>query len=271
MFAWITPPIRQRLHALDRRLSARSQTLESFFHARLDRILLWWVLFASFVTGLRLAFPATPFHGDQGSMASAWLPYALVVFAPALAIWMGARLFPKGRIFPQPDIRLSRYGRWTAVNAREAHANTLFGTSGLMASLILGLIINIPVRTVEFLMAIPALGSHAPEWFSAIFMLMLADTVLLCALYGFAFMMALRHAPLFPRFLLWVWGVDILAQLGISSLVAGFAETPPEVESALATLLTGNIQKACISAALWLPYLIISDRVNVTFRSRLRV
>jgi hypothetical protein len=35
-------------------------------------------------------------------------------------------------------------------------------------------------------------------------------------------------------------------------------------------LLDNNVKKVLISAALWLPYLLLSRRVNVTFRHRLR-
>ena len=38
----------------------------------------------------------------------------------------------------------------------------------------------------------------------------------------------------------------------------------------MANLVDGNIRKVLISAAIWLPYLILSERVNVTFRHRSR-
>jgi hypothetical protein len=34
-------------------------------------------------------------------------------------------------------------------------------------------------------------------------------------------------------------------------------------------MLEGNLKKVLISAAIWLPYLILSDRVNVTYRQRI--
>ena len=45
---------------------------------------------------------------------------------------------------------------------------------------------------------------------------------------------------------------------------------PADVANALQSLLEGNIKKVLISGLVWLPYLILSDRVNVTFRQRVR-
>ena len=39
--------------------------------------------------------------------------------------------------------------------------------------------------------------------------------------------------------------------------------------AALGSLLSGNVTKVLISAAIWLPYLILSERVNLTYRLRL--
>jgi hypothetical protein len=41
------------------------------------------------------------------------------------------------------------------------------------------------------------------------------------------------------------------------------------VAGALHHLLYGNVEKVLISVAIWLPYLLLSRRVNVTYRSRI--
>ena len=84
----------------------------------------------------------------------------------------------------------------------------------------------------------------------------------------FAFALALRMVALFPRFLAVIWGVVLLMQIGIAQWIARVDDVPHAVEMALADLLTGNVKKVLISAALWLPYLLVSERVNVTFRNR---
>ena len=53
-----------------------------------------------------------------------------------------------------------------------------------------------------------------------------------------------------------------------AELVAGTPGLPPAVAGALHDLLDGNVKKVLISVALWLPYLLLSRRVNLTYRSR---
>jgi hypothetical protein len=79
--------------------------------------------------------------------------------------------------------------------------------------------------------------------------------------------MALRRVALFPRFLALVWLLDLTAQLLVAQAATAVG-LPPSVAGALHGLLALNVQKVLISVALWAPYLILSKRVNVTFRHR---
>jgi hypothetical protein len=56
----------------------------------------------------------------------------------------------------------------------------------------------------------------------------------------------------------------------IARRMAAVDSLPEEVVSPLVELLQGNVIKVLISIAIWLPYLIVSRRVNLTYRSRLR-
>lgn len=253
---------------ISQRLYGKSVRLVAALQVNLHSIAAIWILLISFACGLRLAFAAT--HVDPGlGMLNNALPYVAVVGAPVATLFFALRLFPAGQLYAQPAIRLSRYGRWRRVNCLEARSLPAFGATGLMASLLVGMLLNVPVRTAEFLLAIPALGSHAPGWFQMLFHIMVADVVIMSSLYVFAFVMAIRLVPFFPRFLLLVWGIDLLAQLGIAKLVSSIPAVPVAVEGALLDMLEGNLKKVLISAAIWLPYLILSDRVNVTYRQRI--
>lgn len=54
----------------------------------------------------------------------------------------------------------------------------------------------------------------------------------------------------------------------MGQIVGGTAGLPLGVGDALSSLLQGNLQKVMISMAIWLPYLILSERVNLTYRAR---
>ncbi|GLV25623.1 DUF2569 domain-containing protein [Sphingobium sp. TomTYG45] len=249
-------------------LYRKSVALVLSLQLNLERIIAAWVVIAALACGVRLAFPATPYASVPWTSEAGLLPYLLVVGAPVATLLMGLKLFPAGRVHAQPSFRLAKVGRWRKIDCLKAREMSQFGLYGVMASLLLGIALNVPVRTLEFLSAVPALGSYAPGWFVSLYAVMLADVVLLSCLYMFAFAMALRMVPLFPRFLVMVWGADLMAQLGIAQLVARIGDVPHAVELALVDLLSGNIKKVLISAALWLPYLLLSERVNVTFRNR---
>jgi hypothetical protein len=129
-------------------------------------------------------------------------------------------------------------------------------------------LLNIVLRSGEFLLAVPALNGHAPAWGQKFLFLMTGDVVVMSFLYMVCFVMALRSYPYFPRMLLLVWATDIAAQLVIAWQLAATPGLPPQVAGSLGALLDGNVKKVFISVMVWLPYLILSERVNVTYRLR---
>jgi hypothetical protein len=130
------------------------------------------------------------------------------------------------------------------------------------------MMLNVPVRALEYMAAMPPLPADAPAWASALHFAMTFDVVLFGSLYMIAFVAALRRAPLFPRLLAAIWIGDLTMQLFTAELVTRAGGLPPAVADALHGLLDGNVKKVLISVALWLPYLLMSKRVNVTYRHR---
>src|SRR6185369_5810155 len=131
------------------------------------------------------------------------------------------------------------------------------------------MMLNVPVRAAEYFAAMPPLPLHAPRWLSVMHVAMTFDVVLFGSLYMIAFVAALRRVPLFPRLLVAIWIGDLAMQLFTASLVASAGDVPTGVVHALHSMLEGNVKKVLISIALWLPYLLLSTRVNVTYRHRI--
>ena len=233
----------------------------------LPQIMLFWVAFVALAGALRTIFAVSPI--DSGvSFLQTITPYILLGGAPIAAYLIAEQIFPRGGLMQQPEIRLARYGRWRPVNVLTARQHPMFGPTGMMASLLIGMLLNVPVRSLEFLAAVPAMNGNAPLWGQVLLAAMTADVVVMNFLYVVCFVAALRCAPWFPRLLVLAWSLDISSQLAMAHLVGNVAGLPPTVGSAMGALLSGNVQKVMISIMIWSPYLLLSERVNLTYRSR---
>lgn len=254
------------LESIGQRLHARSTALLLSLETRFDRILQGWLLVAGFACAVRIA--TTPASAAGQGVLQIVAPYVFLILAPFVSALLALRWFRDGHLQPQPAIRLAIVGRWRQLALSEAGRHPLYGATGIMVSLLMGMLLNVPVRAAEYLFAMPPVAGSAPAWLSTLYLAMTFDVVVFTSLYAVAFVAALRKVPLFPRLLVAIWIVDVTMQLVIARLVATAGGVPPAVADALQSLLTGNGQKVLISVALWLPYLLLSRRVNVTYRSR---
>jgi hypothetical protein len=232
---------------------------------RLERILIGWLLFAGLCCAVRIAVSPLP-SGTLPALASV-APYLLVITAPFISTMLALRWFARAEDQPQPLIRLAIMGSWRNVGKADARTHPLYGTSGIMVSLLIGMLLNVPVRALEYLAAMPPVGPVSPPWLSTLRFAMTLDVVLFTSLYMIAFVAALRRAPFFPRLLAAIWLGDITMQLATAKMAVA-THLPDGVAVALQGLLEGNLKKVLISVAIWLPYLLLSKRVNVTFRQR---
>lgn len=246
-------------------MRARSAALLFTIDSQLDAILKYWLLLAGLASAARIV--GTP-HTFPLAGFSTLTSYLLLVVAPFASTLLALRWFSDGHLQPQPTMRLARIGRWVRVSRDEAERHPLYGTSGIMVSLIVGMMLNVPVRAVEYLAAMPPIPVDVPRWLSVLHFAMTFDVVAFTSLYMIAFVAALRRVPLFPRLLLAIWFADLAMQLATAQMVAS-THVPEHVAAALQNVLMGNVKKVLISMALWLPYLLLSRRVNVTFRHRL--
>ena len=231
----------------------------------LPKIMTWWLVLALLACFARVR---TSPLGEQAPDITTILPYMLLTCAPLVSMALALTWFENSDRQPQPETRLARVGSWRTVGAAEARRHPLYGTSGIMVSLLLGILLNVPVRAAEYLAATPAISGHVPAWLGTLHLMMTLDVLVMSSLYTVAFVAALRRVPLFPRLLVAIWAIDLLMQLSIAQAVAASGDLPRPIATVLGTMLDGNVKKVLISAALWSPYLLLSRRVNVTFRSR---
>ena len=257
---------RPMLERFSQKMNARSAALLVSLDNRLDRILVYWLLASGLIATARLSFsaPTLPI-----ASFSTFLSYMLLIVAPFASTLLALRWFADGDRQPQPSIRLAAFGKWHQLSLTQAKRHRLYGASGIMVSLLVGMMLNVPMRVLEYLVAIPPLPVATPPWLSALHFAMTFDAVLFSSLYMIAFVAALRRAPLFPRLLLAIWVCDLAMQLTTAHLVMATGSVPAGVADALQTILSGNVKKVLISMALWLPYLLLSTRVNVTYRHRI--
>jgi hypothetical protein len=253
------------LEGMARTMHARSSALLVSIESSLGRIMQIWLLAAGLAVALRIALSPIP----AGLQAATVAPYLLLVFAPFASMMLALRWFADGDRQPQPMLRLARISTWRPISRLEAMRHPLYGTGGIMVSLLIGMLLNVPLRAVEYLAAMPALSGPVPAWLATLHMMMTLDVVLLSSLYTIAFVAALRRVPSFPRLLAAIWLLDLTMQFAIAQTVAGMPGLPGNVAEALQPLLVGNVKKVLIGIALWLPYLLLSKRVNITFRHRL--
>jgi hypothetical protein len=249
-------------------LVRRSHAVPAFFDRNMGRIAAAWIAATALLALVKLGNPATPVHGP-GDALPILLVYSAVIAAPVAGYLVARAAFSGAAGSRLPRFHLAFYGRWRPVERAHAQAHPLFGPAGFVASLLIGMVLNVVVRAGEFFAAVPAMSAHAPEWGMILFVTMGADVAVTGFFYMAAFVMALRTVPLFPRMLLYAWMVDVFMQLMTANRFAAAAEIPPAVAAPLIDLLEGNLTKVMIGMAVWLPYLLLSDRVNLTYRNRL--
>lgn len=264
----VEPRYRMIGEALGAWLERRAVVAVNFFNFRMEKVIACWLAGMTLLAIAKVLVAPVSGSGIAG-LSAMILPFLAVAMAPVIAYRIADACFPARLLAAQPSIRLCRYGTWHAIDPLEARRNRAYGPTGFMASLLAGLLLNVPFRSAEFMLAMPAMPATAPGWATTMMTVMTLDVVTLSFFYTVCFVAALRAAPLFPRLLVFTWIVDAMMQLQIARHVAS-TDLPAPVAGALQGLLSGNLDKVLISAALWLPYLILSERVNVTFRHRVR-
>jgi hypothetical protein len=254
------------------RILDESIRLAGFLKRRIGFFLSIWAGLAVLGGFMRISVLAymAPQAFETRSLLLYALPYLVIAVAPAVGWFLATRAWPDSAAATQPELRLAKFGQWHNLPAEQARRNKDFGVAGFLTSLSAGLLISMVLRLGEYLLAIPAMPPYAPQWGFQLYDLMTFDIILLSFLYFTCFTMALRAAPLFPRMLLLTWLYDLVMQVTIGNQMTAASGVPAVVLDPLLQVLSSNSQKVLISMAIWLPYLILSKRVNLTFRHRVQ-
>ncbi len=236
---------------------------------RMEPIVGAWAALLLLATELKIADAPTPPHSPAEALAMG-LPFLLLGAAPVLGYRIATALAARSPTPQQPSIRLARFGSWREADAVDRRRGRIAGPAGFLVSLIVGLLVNVPVRSLQFLAIVPAVTPADPYWAQVLVAAFTLHAAAMNFLYMVCFVMALRTKPLFPRVLLLVWLIDLASQGLIASAIAGTG-LPPDLTQPLIATLKENLAEVLLSMTLWLPYLLVSDQVNLLFRNRVRV
>ncbi|MGH6658962.1 MAG: DUF2569 domain-containing protein, partial [Sphingomicrobium sp.] len=166
-------------HVRDR-FKSKADTVLLTIDSRLNRVLACWFAIAGSIAALRLF--GTPHRLPIANLESV-ASYFLLVAAPVASTLLALHWFRDGHDQAQPVTRLARAGRWTPIDRNDAESHRLYGASGIMVSLLVGMMINVPVRAAEYLAVIPPIPVAAPNWLSALHFAMTFDAVIFSSLY----------------------------------------------------------------------------------------
>ncbi|MGV3512811.1 MAG: hypothetical protein ACO1OX_12505 [Novosphingobium sp.] len=226
-----------------------------------------WVLLVSGVALLKAVNPVNP-PRDAAEGIALLLPFLVVAAAPVLGYRFGMALFASRQ---QPALRLAIYGTWREATPAELGKGKKGWRSFAWFSLVSGILLNVPFRAFEYLTSIPAVTSNDPMWAHILQRAFTIDCALACFAYAMCFAAAVQRSPLFARALVAAWLIDIALQAMIAVQVGSAPGIPAFLLEPMNALLAMNLKKVAISMSIWLPYLLISDNLNLLLRRRVRV
>lgn len=226
-----------------------------------------WIVLVAAIAAFKALTPINP----PRSMAEGiglMLPFLAIAAAPVLGYRFGTALFASRQ---QPAMRLAVYGQWRAATPAELGKGEQGWRSFAWFSLVSGILLNVPFRAFEYLTSIPAVTSADPMWAHVIQRAFTIDCAVACFAYAMCFAAAVQRSPLFARALVAAWLIDVALQSMIAVQVGNAPGVPAFLLEPMNALLAMNLKKVAISMSIWLPYLLISDNLNLLLRRRVRV
>src|SRR5436190_124153 len=74
------------------------------------------------------------------------------------------------------------FGSWQSISTGHAWLHPLYGSSGITVSLLVGMLLNVPVRAAEYFAAMPPLTGLVPAWLNVLHTMMTLDVVMFSSL-----------------------------------------------------------------------------------------
>lgn len=226
-----------------------------------------WIMLVTGIAIIKAASPVTAPH-NWAEAIELTLPFLVVAAAPVLGYRFGTALFASRE---QPAIRLAIYGQWRPATSDEMGQTGKALRSFAWFSLVSGILLNVPFRAFEYLTSIPAVTSSDPVWAHIIQRSFTIDCALACFAYAMCFAAAVQRSPLFARALVAAWMIDLALQAMIAVQVGNAPGIPAFLLEPMHALLGTNVKKVAISMSIWVPYLLISDNLNLILRKRVRL
>lgn len=258
---------------LSDRLLNESRRIADFIDRRVYWLLAVWAILS---LGGGLLRAGVFFHRFPGLASDARIPQLLapsilIAAAPWAAHFLVVRAYPKISHAALSAPRAAPQGKWRALRSDLPQDRAACGFEGFLVSLAVGMLLSMVMRLATYYLAMPAMPPGAPRWATAAFRIMTYDVAFLSFMYMICFTMVQRAVRLFPRMLIITWCYDLFMQFAIAKTIVSAGPVPEIVAGPFTTLLMDNVYKILISVTIWLPYLILSTRINATFRGRIRV
>lgn len=248
------------------RFVASTRSLMLAFENSIERLIRGWIVLFLLIGLAKIICAPNP-AGSWTAVASMSLPFLALAGSPALGYRVAQATLAQGVLTARPAPWLARLRPWPTFAPSGSDQASGAVPVGLLASLIVGLLFNVVVRSLEFVMVAPAINPQDPAWAHVLMKCLSLNVIAMNVAYMACFALALGRSPAFPRILVITWICDAVFQYGIAIHVSQTA-IPPRIAVLLGKLLVGSVDQVALSAITWLPYLLLSEQVNTMFRQR---
>ncbi|MEP5374288.1 MAG: hypothetical protein ABJQ14_00610, partial [Hyphomicrobiales bacterium] len=152
----LSDPMQLQFQSLGAKGQSRSTLAINIVSRKLLAISMAWLTVIGLFGAMRVLLSPTPAM-DSGQLLELAVPYLLVALSPIAGFFIGRAAFRGKAARQTSSVHLSTIGKWRNLTPLQAVRHPSFGPIGFLASLVIGMMLNVVLRTGEYLLAIPAL------------------------------------------------------------------------------------------------------------------